>query len=60
MKVLKSKILASNENEDCITAEIVDDVTEEEREEFETYEMIAEEDLTQEEKQKLSELVKNI
>ncbi len=58
MKVLKSKILASNENEDCITAEIVDDVTEEEREEFETYEMIAEEDLTQEEKQKLSELVK--
>lgn len=58
MKVLKSKVLALNENGDCLTAEIVDDVTDEERKEFETYEMITEEDLTQEEKLICSGLVK--
>lgn len=58
MKVLRSIELGKNEDGDRIVAEIVDDVTPEERKEFEEYELVEEYDLTQDEKQELGDLVK--
>ena len=58
MKVIKTIELGRNEKNDCIIAEIVDDVSIEERKEFEEYEIVEEYDLTQNEKQQLGDLIK--
>lgn len=58
MKVVRSQILGKKEDGSYIVAEIVEDVSPEERQGFEVYELKEEEDLTKEEKEQLSKLVR--
>ena len=58
MKTIRQEIIEQSENGDYLIAEIVDDVSEEERKEFEVYELKAEETLSKNEKKELSDLVK--
>ena len=58
MKTIRQEIIEQSENGDYLIAEIVDDVSEEERKEFEVYELKAEETLSKKQKKELSDLVK--
>lgn len=58
MKTIRREIIDQSEKGDYLIAEIVDDVSEEERKEFEVYELKAEETLSKNEKKELSDLVK--
>lgn len=58
MKTIKEHILCKEENGDCLVAEIVEDVTEEEADEFEEVELIEDDTPNEDEQKKLSDLVK--
>lgn len=58
MKTIKREILKENEDGDYLVAEIVDDVSEEERKDFEVYELKVEETLSKNQEKELSSLVK--
>ena len=58
MRILRKEIISQKENGDYLVAEIVDDVSDEERKDFEVYELKAEETLTKKQKQELSSLIK--
>lgn len=58
MKTIRREIINQYENGDYLVAEIVDDVSEEERKDFEVYELKKEETLTKKQKEELSSLIK--
>lgn len=58
MKTIRREIINQYENGDYLVAEIVDDVSEEERKDFEIYELKKEENLTKKQKEELSSLIK--
>lgn len=58
MKTIRREIVNQYENGDYLVAEIVDDVSEEERKGFEIYELKKEETLTKKQKEELSSLIK--
>ena len=58
MKTIRREVINQYENGDYLVAEIVDDVSEEERKEFEVYELKKEETLTKKQKEELSSLIK--
>ena len=58
MKTIRREIVNQYENGDYLVAEIVDDVSEEERKDFEVYELKKEETLTKKQKEELSSLIK--
>ena len=58
MKTVRREIINQYENGDYLVAEIVDNVSEEERKDFEVYELKKEETLTKKQKEELSSLIK--
>ena len=58
MKTIRREVINQYENGDYLVAEIVDDVSEEERKDFEVYELKKEETLTKKQKEELSSLIK--
>ena len=58
MKTIRREVINQYENGDYLVAEIVDDVSEEERKDFEVYELKKEENLTKKQKEELSSLIK--
>lgn len=58
MKAVRREIIEQKENGDYLVAEIVDDISVEEREDFEVYELKSEETLTKPQKKELSFLIK--
>ena len=58
MKTIRKEIINQSENGDYLIAEIVDDVSVEERKDFEVYELKSEETLTKKQKEELSSLIK--